>query len=189
MERHGIARMRLVQPSGWWCVLLFLFLLFLFFFSSFFPLLSFFFLFFSLSPSSFLSLSLSLSHRLEPIFSSSPVAPSGSSLPVRKLLVLPSGLPSPLGSLPTATLSFLRSPRFVPFRSPLDFSAFPLPLLPLLNNCPPRGKTRRGFSGAILHHRRDRKMHRDASPVPRRKRGTSRILSRSEHFLTSYFLD
>lgn len=90
------------KPSGWWCVLLFLFPSFSsFFFFSFF--LSFLFFFSSLllfspplpsppSPPSYPS-----SHRLEPISPRCSGAPSGSSLPVRKLLVLPSGpfLPSP----------------------------------------------------------------------------------------------
>lgn len=120
----------------------FFFLLFLrFFFPPFFFLSSFFFpLFFSFplpspplppSPPSYPS-----SHRLEPISPRCSGAPSGSSLPVRKLLVLPSGpfLPSP----PRFRFPPLRH-AFGPFRLWI-FRPLPPSLLPLLNNCPPRGK-------------------------------------------------
>ena len=81
MERHGIARMRLVQPSGWWCVLLSLFFFLSLFLSSF-PLLS------------LLRTGTDLSSPRPAAVAAAAAAPPGSSLPVRKLLVLPPRGPS-----------------------------------------------------------------------------------------------
>lgn len=141
VERHGIARMRLVETQR--VVVCAPFSFSFFFFVFFFLLFSFFPLFFFLSSSLFPSPPLPpsppsypSSHRLEPISPRCSGAPSGSSLPVRKLLVLPSGpfLPSP----PRFRFPPLRH-AFGPFRLWI-FRPLPPSLLPLLNNCPPRGK-------------------------------------------------
>lgn len=190
MERHGIARMRLVQTQRVVVCAPFFFFLFFFIFFLFSFFFSFFLLLLFLPPSfppSFLSLSQTRSTDLPVVlwwcslrfFAASQKTPRFAFWPLPPLT-------SPI-PLPTA------SPRFrLPFSfrpvSPLDFSAS-LPLsLPLLNNCPPRGKTRRGGPGAILHHRRDRKMHldEDVSPLPRRKRWIA-LCGTLSHFVSDQY--
>lgn len=129
------------KPSGWWCVLLFLFPSFSsFFFSSFF--LSFLFFFSSLllfspplpsppSLSSFLSFLSQTRTDLPAVLRRSLRFFAASQKTSRFAFWPLPPLASPI-PLPTA------SPRFQSV-SPLDFSASPS-LLPLLNNCPPRGK-------------------------------------------------
>lgn len=121
------------------------------------------------------------SHRLEPISPWCSGAPSGSSLPVTKLLVLPSGpfLPPSPPRFHFATLSSL----LVSSRFAFGFFGLSLPpLLPLLNNCPPRGEdgTRllRDLGPSSTTGGIERCISMHVSPLPRRKR--CRI---AEHFL------
>ena len=103
---------------------------------------------------------------LRPAAAASAAAPPGSSLPVRKLLVLPPrGPSSPSWFARARTHTHVHTPfrSFVWFRlvSPLDFRP------PLLNNCPPHGGKRdaRLRTGGHPPHRGDPEIRREMATM------------------------